>query len=433
MTPYKELLEKIFSAFPMYHKQGTSAYKEGLENIVALAAMASHPERKFKTIHVAGTNGKGSVSHLLASCFQEAGYKTGLFTSPHLVDFSERIKINGKPIPEEQVLAFFNRYQQELERIEPSFFEMTTVLAFDYFAKEEIDIAIIEVGLGGRLDATNIIEPELSVITNISKDHTQLLGETIQDIAKEKGGIIKPQVPVVIGKTDPATAPVFQNIATKQHSPIYFADQEYNVVETIDQNSNTLITIYENGEVIVPAFPLDMQGDYQLLNMATFCMCARVLQRQFPSLQQHLKNGIINLYHNTGLSGRWQVINRNPLTICDVGHNIGAFEITIKQLVALNKSTVHFVFGMVNDKDVDAVISLFPQDHFIYYCCRSENDRSLSPEILEAKLKDRGLSTILCDSVANAYEIAKTAIHSGDVIFIGGSCFVVGELLRLEN
>ncbi|MDL2312284.1 bifunctional folylpolyglutamate synthase/dihydrofolate synthase [Bacteroidales bacterium OttesenSCG-928-B11] len=409
---YKELLQKLFSAFPMYHKQGTSAYKEGLENIEELAAMAGHPERKFKSIHVAGTNGKGSVAHLLASCFQEAGYKTALFTSPHLVDFSERIKIDGEQITEKRVLDFFNRYQSDLDRISPSFFEMTTVLAFDYFAAEKVDIAIIEVGLGGRLDSTNIIHPILSVITNISKDHTQLLGSTITEIAREKGGVIKEGVPVVVGETDAESKVVFSEIATKKKTQIYFADEK-----TVDNTAKSQ----------------QIQGDYQKKNIRTFICCTDVLRNYFSFPEDIIEKSIDNLYKNTGLSGRWQILNEKPLAICDVGHNIGAFEITLQQLLRLNRKRVHFVFGMVNDKDIDAVISLFPKDNFLYYCCKADNDRLLAPEVLEEKLKAKGLQTVLCDRVGDAYTAACQAANAEDIIFVGGSFFVVGELLMVDT
>ncbi|MDR2979692.1 MAG: bifunctional folylpolyglutamate synthase/dihydrofolate synthase [Bacteroidales bacterium] len=419
---YQDILAKLFSAFPMYHKQGTSAYKEGLENIEELAELTGYPEKRFKTVHVAGTNGKGSVSHLLASYFQEAGYKTGLFTSPHLVDFSERIKINGKPIPEERVIDFFNRYQSELDRIEPSFFEMTTVLAFDYFANEQVDVAIIEVGLGGRLDSTNIINPVLSVITNISQDHTQLLGITFAEIAYEKGGIIKSGTPVVIGETHPDSEPVFRQIAGGKDVPIYFADQLAS--GRVDELTSSLVHSSTRSLLTFP--------DYQRKNIITFAVCVDVLQDYFDFPSNNLCAAISNLYKNTGLMGRWQVLEQEPLTICDVGHNVGAFEVTIKQLIRHNRTRVHFVFGMVNDKDIDAVLSLFPEEHFTYYCCRAENDRMLTPEILEQKLKDKGLTTVLCDTVGNAYKQARQAFQVEDIIFIGGSCFVVGEFLSLE-
>lgn len=429
---YKELLEKLFSAFPMYHKQGTSAYKEGLENIVTLADMASHPEKKFQSIHIAGTNGKGSVAHLLASLFQEAGYKTGLFTSPHLVNFNERIKINGIPIAEEEVIRFFNRYQSDLDRIEPSFFEMTTILAFSYFAEKKVDIAIVEVGLGGRLDATNIITPLLSVITNISKDHTQLLGNSISTIAYEKGGIIKSGIPVVIGETNNESEPVFREIAANQNAPIFFADQRYKVFKSDNNTEDGLISMAKDDRVIVENIPTILQGDYQLKNLATFYQCVELLRKQFQFPVGNTEKSIQHIYQNTGLSGRWQIVDHHPLTICDVGHNIGAFELTIKQLIQLNRK-IHFVFGMVNDKDIEAVLGLFPERDFIYYCCRAENDRSLSPEILDEKLRNKGLQTILSDSVPNAWIKAKKEASPEDVIFIGGSCFVVGDFLGIKR
>ena len=420
---YTALLEKIFSAFPMYHKVGTSAYKEGLENIELLTAMAGFPEKQFKSIHIAGTNGKGSTAHLFSSLFQEMGYKVGLYTSPHLVNFNERIKINGKPIAEEEVIKFFDRYEKELAEIEPSFFEMVTVLAFDYFAQQQVDIAIIEVGLGGRLDATNVITPELSVITNISLDHTQLLGDSLASIAGEKAGIIKSNIPVIIGDTHPETSPVFIAKATEQNAPIYFADQHFQA-----KVYNDSIDIFQGEEVLYQGLAFPLQGDYQLKNIVTFIQTVEVLKDKFPITPLHIQQALTNLLPNTGLIGRWQVVADSPLTICDAGHNSGAFEITAKQLEKLQYKTLHFVFGVVNDKDVEAILPLLPKHHTIYYICRADIERSLEPELLVEKM--HGFETRCCGTVKEAYQTAKKQANEADVIFVGGSCFVVGDFLK---
>ena len=422
---YTALLEKIFSAFPMYHRVGTSAYKEGLENIETLTAMAGFPEKKFKSIHIAGTNGKGSVAHLFSSLFQEMGYKVGLYTSPHLVSFNERIKINGKPIAEEEVITFFNQYEKELTAIEPSFFEMVTVLAFDYFAQQQVDIAIIEVGLGGRLDATNVITPELSVITNISLDHTQLLGDSLAVIAGEKAGIIKPNVPVVIGETHPETAPVFKTKATEQNTSIYFADRSFQVKSCHDE-----IDILQGEDLLYKGLAFPLQGDYQRKNIVTFMQSIEVLKDKFPITPLHVQQALTNLLPNTGLIGRWQVVADSPLTICDAGHNSGAFEITAKQLEKLQYEALHFVFGVVNDKDVEAILPLLPKHHTIYYICRADIERSLAPELLAEKMNSFGFETRCCGTVKEAYQTAKEQANEADVIFVGGSCFVVGDFLK---
>ena len=414
----------------MYHRVGTSAYKEGLENIETLAQMAAHPERKFKSIHIAGTNGKGSVAHLFSSLFQELGLKVGLYTSPHLVNFNERIKVNGLPMPESDILSFFYQYEKELMRIEPSFFEMTTMMAFDYFAKLKVDIAIIEVGLGGRLDATNIIQPELSLITNISLDHTQLLGRDLATIAGEKAGIIKSGIPVVIGEFNAETSPVFKSIANKIHSPIYFADQHFRIEEKDKRIDETMFcSCYQDHKLILKDVHSPLNGKYQLKNMATFLQGATLLETTYSITPFHLKNAIEHLVTNTGLTGRWQILSKNPLIICDVGHNQGAFEIITEQLLRLQYKKLHFVFGMVNDKDLDSVMTLLPKENIRYYLCKAKIERSLEPEILHTHMTMRKFDTIVCGSVKTAFDAAIHQAREDDVVFVGGSCFVVGELL----
>ena len=420
----------------MYHRIGSAAYKEGLENIEHLASMAGHPEKKLKAIHIAGTNGKGSVAHLLASYFQELGWKTGLFTSPHLIDFRERIKINGKIIPEEKVVAFFEKYQPKIAQIEPSFFEMTTILAFDYFAQENVDIAIIEVGLGGRLDATNILSPILSVITNISLEHTQLLGNSLAGIAREKAGIIKDDTPVVIGEYHSETYPVFEQIAAQKNAPLFLAEE------------------YSGN--------LQLDGYYQQKNLGTFLKCVEVLQKSRKAEKQNslnpyfqkaplvaerqksrktkksygltllhsyglLNSAVKNLYNNTGFIGRWQVVSEKPLTICDVAHNPAGIELVMKQLQTLPHNHLHIVLGFVNDKDLDEIIPLLPKNA-TYYACQPNIERALPSEKLYQKLNYSNFSVLKIPSVFDAYTQAKTNAQENDLIFIGGSFFVVGEL-----
>ena len=404
---YPEILDYIFQSFPMYHRIGSAAYKEGLENIEFLAAMAGNPEKKLKTIHIAGTNGKGSVAHLLASYFQELGYKTGLFTSPHLIDYRERIKINGKMISEQKVVDFFAKYQKEMQKISPSFFEMTTILAFDTFVDENVDIAIIEVGLGGRLDATNILSPILSVITNISQEHTKMLGNTLAKIAYEKAGIIKPNTPVVIGEYHPETFPVFENMAKNKNASLFLAEEYHG--------------------------DLEFGGIYQQKNLGTFFKCVQILETVLQETKQgSLDNTIQNLQKNTAFSGRWQIFSKSPLTICDVAHNPAGIELVMKQLQTIPYRTLHIIIGFANDKDLDQIISFLPKTAK-YYPCQPQIERAMPAEELYYKLKSAHLfvSTISQDqTVINSYKQALSVAQEADIIFIGGSFFIVGEFLQ---
>jgi len=403
---YPEILHYIFQSFPMYHRVGSAAYKEGLENIVHLAKMAGNPERKIKTIHIAGTNGKGSVAHLLSSYFQELGYKTGLYTSPHLIDFRERIKINGQEISEQKVIDFFAKYEKEMAEISPSFFEMTTILAFDTFHNESVDIAIIEVGLGGRLDATNIISPTLSVITNISLEHTQLLGNTLAEIAYEKAGIIKENTPVVIGEYHPETFPVFEKIAKQKNAPL-FLSEEY------------------TGE-------LEFGGIYQRKNLGTFLKCVEVIEGGSRRQKAESNNAIKNLYKNTGFYGRWQIVSEKPLTICDVAHNPAGIEMVMKQLQQLPHNKLHIVLGFANDKELDEIIPLLPKNA-IYYACQAQIERAMPAEELYRKLHTSQLAVYCISDVSHAYQKVLVFSQENDIIFIGGSFFVVGEFLQQHS
>ena len=408
---YKETLNWMFNQLPVYQQQGASAYKADLTNSILLSNYLGKPENDLKFIHVAGTNGKGSTSHLLASALQEAGYKVGLYTSPHLKDFRERIKIispevSGE-ITEEFVCEFIEKHIDFFKSNELSFFEMTVGLAFEYFKKEKIDIAIIEVGLGGRLDSTNIITPLISVITNIGKDHVQLLGNTLEAIANEKAGIIKKDIPVVIGEYIAETKPVFLAKANEMESEIYFAS-----------------------ETISDVYPSDLKGNYQISNKKTAIQTLRIVNSipGFEVSEAAIKKGFLNVVKNTGLQGRWQQLNSAPKTICDTAHNQHGLEIVINQIKTEQFDTLHFVFGVVNDKDLDEILPLFLKNA-IYYFCKPNMPRGLDAKILEQKSQEFGLTGKVYNSVSEAYTSAKENAVVTDFIYIGGSNFVVAEIL----
>lgn len=403
---YQETTNWMFNQLPMYQLQGASAYKEDLTNIKVLAMHLGNPQNELKCIHVAGTNGKGSTSHMLASVLQEAGYKVGLYTSPHLKDFRERIKINGKEISEDFVCEFVAKHKDFFEANDMSFFEMSVGLAFDYFAFEKTDIAIIEVGLGGRLDATNIITPLVSVITNIDLDHTQFLGNTPALIAGEKAGIIKPNVPVVIGEYTNETQPVFLAKAEENKAPIYFA-----------------------ADLVTDVFPSDLIGDYQFHNKKTVQQTIAVLnsQNEFKVLDESLKAGLLNVVKNTGLQGRWQQLGENPKIICDTAHNKHGLAVVMDQIQKETYESLHIVLGVVNDKDLDSILPLFPTKAQ-YYFCRPDSSRGLATEILKEAAKNYNLLGQKYDSVAEAFAAAKQNATENDFIYVGGSTFVVAEL-----
>ena len=422
---YEDLLEEIFKAYPMYHKIGSAAYKEGLENIEALMDIVGNPERRLKAVHIAGTNGKGSVAHLMASYCYERGMKTGLFTSPHLVDFRERIRINGEMIPEEAVVDFFRRFRSRFDELEPSFFEMTTALAFHYFVQQEVDVAVIEVGLGGRLDCTNVLNPMLAIITNITLEHTQMLGDTIAKIAFEKAGIIKPDTPVVIGEFHPESFPVFTDIADRRGAPLFLAEDNYAV--TGDLSDCTVLDF--EGKVLYEHLHVPIVGEYQRKNIVTFLQAVEVLEQLEPTDRDVVCPAVEHVVGNTGFRGRWQVLRRQPLTICDVGHNIGGLSLTMRQLDAMPCRRLRIVFGMVSDKDIGHVIPLLPQKA-LYYVCRSDNDRAIPAAELAAMLAESGLECRTYGSVAEAFASADHDCAPDDLLFVGGSCFVVGDLLK---
>ena len=402
---YQDTLDWMFNQLPMYQKQGKTAYKKDLSNTILLANHLNNPETKFKSIHVAGTNGKGSTSHMLASVLQEAGYKVGLYTSPHLKDFRERIKINGKEINEVFVVDFISNHKSFFQENSLSFFEMTVGLAFDYFAKEQVDIAIIEVGLGGRLDSTNIITPEVSVITNIGLDHTQFLGDTLELIAKEKGGIIKPNIPVVVSETQLETKAILTDLAKDSSSKIVFADLK------------PLIS-----------YPTDLLGDYQAKNKQATYQAINLLDDSFQVSEKDIEKGLINVVKHTGLLGRWQILQESPKIICDTAHNAEGLQITMKQLAKEKANNLHIVFGVVSDKDISTIFEFLPKEAQFYYC-QPNIPRAMNVLELESKMISYGFNGKIFNSVEKALETAKKSAKQGDCIYVGGSTFVVAEVI----
>jgi len=428
---YHETLKWLFDQLPMYQRDGKAAYKDNLDNTLTLDEYFHHPHKKFQSIHVAGTNGKGSVSHMLASVLQQAGYKVGLYTSPHLKDFRERIKINGQMIPENDVVSFFDQHKEIFETIKPSFFEMTVALAFDYFAQKQIDIAVVEVGMGGRLDSTNIIQPELSVITNIGFDHTLFLGDTLEKIAKEKAGVIKENTPVIIGETQPETKPVFLNIARQKDSQIHFADQNYFIdyaMQSVDFMQ--VFNIKDaKGSIIFRDLKIDLSGAYQQKNLLTALTVIKQLQRSGGNIQDSdIYEGLGNVVENTGLLGRWQVLSHKPLTIADTGHNTEGLNYIFEQIKQTPHKHLHVVFGVVNDKNIEKVLRILPRQA-TYYFTRANIPRALDEKVLAEKAMFAGLKGETYPNVQFALANAKKNAEDNDLIFIGGSTFVVAEVL----
>ncbi len=432
MKSYQQVLDFLYSQLPMFQRTGPAAYKDNLDNTICLDEMFNHPHQSFKTIHVAGTNGKGSVSHMLASVLQEAGFNVGLYTSPHLKDFRERIRVNGEMISEEAVVQFteFFQVKNEVKKLEPSFFELTVSMAFDYFRSQKVDVAVIEVGLGGRLDSTNIITPEVSVITNISYDHMALLGDTLQKIAAEKAGIIKKDVPVVIGETSADTSFVFEQFAEKAQTEIAFADQEYEAdysMLTLDGKQS--LNIRRNGELAYPGLQLDLLGVYQRLNVCSVLKAVDVLnEKGWKLAEEHIRSGLLKVISNTGLLGRWQIIGNNPLTIADTGHNQAGIKLVVEQIYQTAWERLHIVIGMVNDKDQSNVLALLPANA-IYYFTKASIPRAAEPEELAAKADLFGLKGKCYQTVRQALSAALASAGLNDLVFVGGSTFVVAEIL----
>lgn len=422
---YQETCNWLFAQLPMFQREGQAAYKANLDNTLRLDEHFRHPHRRFKTIHVAGTNGKGSVSHMLASILQEAGYKTGLYTSPHLKDFRERIKINGEMIPEEYVTGFVEQNQDFFAALHPSFFEMTVAMAFKYFADREVDVAVIEVGLGGRLDSTNIITPLTSVITNISFDHMALLGDTLEKIAAEKSGIIKPHIPVVIGTRDRNYDFVFEGKALSCDAPLTFASDEWK----IRQNNDGSYDLSHRSGISFSSLVCELKGSYQRKNIPTVLESVLSLQNSGLAIrEEHIRNGIACVIRNTGLHGRWEKLANTPYTVCDTGHNIDGLTEVVAQLRSCTYRHLHFVIGMVNDKDVNSVLRILPREA-TYYFCKASIPRAMNEQELAGKARSCGLQGTTYPTVSEAYAAARKNAIPEDMIYIGGSTFVVAEVV----
>lgn len=422
---YQETLSYLYNSTPVFEHVGAVAYKEGLQNTLALDKHFNHPHTNFKTIHIAGTNGKGSCSHSLASILQEAGYKVGLYTSPHLVDFRERIRVNGQCISKERVVKFVKDERKFFEPLHPSFFELTTALAFKYFDEQKVDIAIIEVGLGGRLDCTNIISPILSIITNISFDHTQFLGDTLAKIAAEKAGIIKKGVPVIIGEANEETRPVFQSKANEVNSDIVFAEDNAIVTSSSPIVDGGRKYNLSNNSTLVG----ELSGDYQERNMNTIlCACNILKQMNIIKNDDVIAKGLTNICKNTGLLGRWQTIQNNPTVVCDTGHNVGGWNYLAPQIKRQQCNQLRIVFGMVDDKDINSVMYLLPKNA-IYYWTQAESKRAIKAErVAEIAIK-HDLRGEIFDNVEVAYTKALQDSNKDDFVFVGGSSYIVADLL----
>jgi dihydrofolate synthase/folylpolyglutamate synthase len=433
---YTEALEFLYSRLPIYQRIGPAAYKEGLDNIIALCEGMGNPQGNFRTIHIAGTNGKGSVSHYLAAILQCAGYSNvGLHTSPHLKDFRERVKVNGKEISKAEVVAFINKYSQLIEKIEPSFFELSVALAFYIFSERKSEIAVIETGLGGRLDSTNIITPLLSIITNISFDHVGLLGDTIAKIAYEKAGIIKPGVPVVIGESNPESSPVFDEKAKQCGSMIVYADMNYKI-ENITKNKGKIeryleVEVMGNLKSDILNLKSGLSARYQQKNILTVIAAVDILRSLgYKINDEHIKKGMKDVIKLTGFKGRWQVLSHKPLVIADIAHNEAGINEVLKQSSFINYENMHLVIGMVNDKEIDKILGLLPKgNRYQYYFCKANIPRALPENELKEKAEKFGLNGDAYPTVKEALESAKTKSGVNDLILVTGSAFVVAEVV----
>ena len=429
MRNYQDTLSYLFTQLPVFQRDGASAYKPTIANTIALCEVLGNPQEKFKSIHVAGTNGKGSSSHQLAAIFQAAGYKTGLYTSPHLKDFRERIRVNGECIPEQNVIDFAATHEDLFEKIKPSFFEMTVAMAFEYFANQQVEIAIIEVGMGGRLDSTNIIKPELCLITNISFDHQAYLGHTLEAIAGEKAGIIKQEVPVVIASTQTATQAVFKEKAATQNAPIYFADEQYHLERTDNSNQQLLGITFTDPNGNLQNLQSDLTGIYQLKNITGVLCAIDLLKAKFPKLNNEIIfSALAKVKKLTGLKGRWEVLNENPLCIADTGHNEDGIQQILTQLTFCKYENIHWVMGMVNDKDFNSVLALLPKNA-TYYFCKPNIPRGLDQHILQQAAAQFNLNGDCYASVQEAFLAAKNNAKISDLVLVAGSTFIVAEII----
>jgi dihydrofolate synthase / folylpolyglutamate synthase len=425
ITSYQETLDYLYQNLPIFQRVGAAAYKADLTNTIALCEALDNPQNKFKSIHVAGTNGKGSSSHMLAAILQTAGYKTGLYTSPHLKEFTERIKINGQEVEKNFVIDFVERIKPEIEKIKPSFFEITVAMAFDYFAQQKVDVAVIEVGLGGRLDSTNVITPIVSLITNISWDHKDLLGDTLPKIAFEKAGIIKDNVPVVISERQSDVEYVFISKAKETKSKILFADDKWKVNILLDGKFSV------SHEGLQHGYELDLKGLYQRKNIAGVLAVTEIVKENFPSItDNHVRIALSATTSITGLKGRWQKLGERPLMICDTGHNEGGVKEVVRQILAQKFDRLFIVWGSVKDKDISMILDLLPKKAY-YFFCQAKIPRAMPALELQEKAKQFGLDGITVEDVNEAIAMAKKLSTSDDFIFIGGSTFVVAEIDNL--
>lgn len=427
---YQQVLDFLFNALPMFQRVGGAAYKKDLHNTIALCRALGDPQKGFRSVHVAGTNGKGSTSHMLASVLMEAGCRTGLYTSPHLRDFRERIRINGQMVPEEKVIEFTMRNRELFREIEPSFFEMTVGLAFEYFREEQVDIAIIETGMGGRLDSTNIITPELSLITNIGWDHTAFLGNTLPEIAREKAGIIKAGVPVVISETQPETEEVFRKKAAEMQADIYFADQLYDIsVRSFTADAPHADYLLQDPGKGLQVLQSPLTGQYQLQNIrGVYAALVQLRRLGWQISDEALERGIRKVKSNTGLRGRWEILQQHPLVIVDTGHNKNGISYILQQLATVPRRQLHMVIGMVNDKDVSGILEMLPKDA-LYYFTQASVPRALDAGTLAEQAAGFGLRGRVIPSVPAALEEALQQADASDLIFVGGSTFVAAEVL----
>ena len=414
----------------MFHRVGPAAYKPNLDNTLALAGAIGNPEKNLRCIHIAGTNGKGSTSHMLASVLQEAGFRTGLYTSPHLKDFRERIRVNGEMVSEEWVANFVTRNKKIFDETRPSFFEMSTIMAFAYFQHMRTDIAVIETGLGGRLDSTNIIAPFLSIITNIGMDHMNLLGDTLKKIAGEKAGIIKNGVPVVIGESNIETNFVFNQQASKENAPIHFANDHFSL-EVIKHDllaDKVHFNVFKDGQLYLEGLSCDLTGKYQLKNILTVLQAIDLVREELHITDEHIRKGLADVKGNTGLKGRWQILSRQPLIICDTGHNEDGWKEVLEMIESLTYQRLHFVLGVVEDKDLSKMLHQLPVDA-TYYFCKADIPRGLNAELLREMAEGSGLKGLTYSSVNAAVSAAKKEASNNDLIFVGGSTFTVAEVV----
>ncbi len=436
---YKDALHFLFNSLPMYQRQGKAAYKENLDNTLRLDAYFRQPHQSFASIHVAGTNGKGSVSHMLASVLQEAGWKTGLYTSPHLLDFRERIKVNGAPIPEREVVTFVESHQAIIEELSPSFFEMTVAMAFDHFKQQKVDVAVIETGMGGRLDSTNILSPVLSIITNISLDHTEFLGKDVASIAREKGGIIKRATPLVIGRNASRANEVLQEMALSLNSSTKVAGLQYEpLFHTLDVEGSMHLRVRKTGldnSKVQPTktWVCDLGGQYQIENILTALTSVEELKRLGWSISpSHMSLGLAQVKKNTGILGRWHTVGHNPRSVCDTAHNADGIAAVVSQIAQIPRKKLHMVWGMVSDKNLDDILPLLPSEA-IYYFTPSSVPRSMDAETLCQRAANMGLEGKAWPGVQEAYQAAQKTAGPDDMIFTGGSTFVVADLLEMKK